>query len=123
MDGVPGKIDNGEDVSVEEQVPTQEEDATQRDREEKPDSLRTKAANLSGVRGQPVKRRRLANDMVTSLDHFCESTRIIEELKVGTTVEMYKENRHLKLVMFKLTQTSHEKMSGFFVNVLQNLKK
>ena len=75
-DGVPGGLDNGEPVSVEEQIPSQEEEATQEAREEEPDSPRTRASNLPGVRGQPAKRR--ASDMTASLDRFCESTRRIE---------------------------------------------
>jgi hypothetical protein len=122
-DGVPGGMDNGEHVGVEEQIPSQEEEATQEGREEEPDSPRTRASNLPGVRGQHVKRRRLASDMAASLDRFCESTRRIEELKLEAAVEMQKENRQLELEMFKLTQASQERMAGLFVNVLQNLKK
>ena len=40
-----------------------------------------------------MKRRRLASDMATSLDQFCESIRIIKELKLEAVVEMHKENR------------------------------
>jgi hypothetical protein len=89
-DGVPGGMDNGEDVGVEEQVPAQEEEATQQGREEGLDYPRTRAANLPGVRGQHVKRRRLASDMPTSLDRFCESIRRSEELKLEATVKMHK---------------------------------
>ena len=122
-DGVPGGMDNGEYVGVEEQVPSQEEEATQEGREEELDSPRTRATNLHGVRGQPVKRRRLTSDMAASLDRFCESTCRIEELKLEAAIEMHKENRQLKLEMFKLTLASHERMAGLFASVLQNLKK
>ena len=70
-----------------------------------------------------MKRRRLANDMTTTLDRFCEFTRRIEQLKLETVVEMHKENRQLELKMFKLTQTSQERIAGLFASVLQNLKK
>ena len=122
-DGVPSGMDNGEHVGVGEQVPSQEEEATQEGREEEPDSPRTRAANLHEVRGQPVKRRRLASDMAASLHRFCESTRRIEELKLEAAVEMHKENRKLELEMFKLTQASLERMASLFASVLQNLHK
>ena len=110
-------------MGVEEQIPSQEEEAIQEGREEAPDSPRTRASNLHGVWGQHVKRRRLASDMTTSLDRFYKSTYRIEEMKLKATVDMQKENRQLKLKMFKLTQTSHDKMACLFTNVLQNLKK
>jgi hypothetical protein len=83
-------MDNGEHVGVEEQIPSQEEEATQEGQEEEADSPRTTAANLLGVHGRPVKRRRLASDMAASLG-FCESIRKIEELKLEVSVKIHKE--------------------------------
>ena len=73
---------------------------------------------MLGVRGQSVKRRRLANDMAASLDRFCESTRRIVEIKLDATIQLQKKNRQLELKMFKLTQTSQEMMTYLFANVL-----
>jgi hypothetical protein len=70
-----------------------------------------------------MKRRRLASDMAASLDWFCETTRRIEKLKLEVVVEMHKENRQLKLEMFKLTHGSQRRMACIFASVLQNLKK
>ena len=67
---------------------------------------RTIASYLPGVRGQPVKRRKLANDMVASLDRFCESTRKIEELKLEAAIKLHEDNMKLELEMFKLTHAS-----------------
>ena len=77
---------------------------------------------MHGVRGQHVKRRRLASDMTASLDRFYESTRRIKETKLEADVQMQK-NRHLELKMYKLTHASYEMMACLFVNILQNLKK
>ena len=46
-DGVPGGMDNGEDVGVEKQILAQEENTIQYDREEEPDYPRTRVSNLS----------------------------------------------------------------------------
>ena len=46
----------------------QQEEATEQVEEEEPESPRTRAANLPSVRGQPMKKRRLANDMAAALD-------------------------------------------------------
>ena len=105
-DGVPGGMNNREHVDVEEQISFQEEEATEEGQEEEPDSPQSRDSNLLGIRGQHVKRRRLASDMAASLDRFCESIRRIEEMKLEIVVQMQKENRHLKLEMFKLTQAS-----------------
>ena len=121
-DGVPGGMDYGEEVGGEEQPPVQQEKAPKQVEEEEPKSPRTRAANLPGIRGQPVKRRRLANDMAAALDRFCESTRRIEELKLEAAIKIQEDNRKLKLEMFKLTQASQEKMAGLFTNVLQGRK-
>ena len=121
-DGVPGGMDNGEEVGGEEQPPVQQEDALEQVEEEEVESPRTKAANLPGVRGQHVKRRRLATDMTAALDRFYKSTRRIEELKLEATMKMHEDNRKLELKMFKLTQASQERMAGLFANVLQGYK-
>ena len=70
-----------------------------------------------------MKRIRLASDMATSLDPFCESIRRIKKLKLEAVVEMHKENRQLKLEMFKLIHGSQGRMAGLFASVLQYLKK
>ena len=87
-DGIPGGMDNGEEVGREEQPLVQQEKAPEQAEKEGPESPRTRAANLPGVRGQHVKRRRLANDMAATLDRFCESTRRIEELKLEAAMKM-----------------------------------
>ena len=53
-----------------------------------------------------MKRRKLANDMVASLDRFCESTRKIEELKLEAAIKLHEDNMKLELEMFKLTHAS-----------------
>ena len=122
-DGVPGGMDNGRPVSVDEQLPSQPEEDSQQAPEGKPESPRSQASNLPGVRRQLVKRRKMANDMAASLDRFCKSTRIIEELKLETTIKLHEDNMKLELEMFKLIQASQEMMATFFANVLQGLKK
>ena len=112
VDGVLGGIDNGEEVDGEEQPSVQHEETIQQVEEEELESLRTRAANLPGVKGQLVKRRRLANDMVAMLDRFCETTCRIEELKLEAAMKIHEDNRKLELEMFKLTQTSQERMDG-----------
>ena len=102
-DGILGGIDNGEEVVREEQPPVQQEEAPEHVKEEERESPRTRAANLPSVRRQPVKRRRLANDMAVALDQFCEPTRRIEELKLEAAMKMHEDNRKLELDMFKLT--------------------
>ena len=122
-DGVPGGIDNGQPVSVDEQPPSQPEEETQQIPEEDTESSRTRASNLPGVRGQPVKRRNVARDMAASLDRFCESICKIEELKLEAAIKLHEDNEKLELEMFKLTQASQERMANLFANVLQGLKK
>ena len=122
-EGVPGGMDNGRPVGVDEQAPSQPEEDSQQVPEEEPESPRSRASNLPGVRGQPVKRRKIASDMAASLDRFCESTRRIEELKLETAIKLHEDNRKLELEMFKLTQASQERMATLFANVLQGLKK
>ena len=122
VDGIPGGIDNGEEVDREEQPPVQQEEAPEQVEEEEPKSHRTRAANLPGIRGQPMKRRRLANDMAATLDRFCESTHRIEEWKLEAAMKMHEDNRKLELEMFTLTQASQERMASLFANVLQGRK-
>ena len=86
--GIPGGMDNSEDVGGEEQPPIQQEEALEQVEEEEPESPRTRAANLPSVKGQPMKRRRLANDMAAAFDQFCESTRRIEELKLEAAMKI-----------------------------------
>jgi len=69
-----------------------------------------------------VKRRKMASDMAAFLDRFCETTRRIEELKLEAAIKLHEDNKMLELEMFKLTQTSQEKMVNLFANVLQCLK-
>ena len=90
-DDLPGGMDNDEYVDVEQQILSQEEEATQEGREEKPDCPRTIASNLPGVRGQFVKRRKLVSDMITSLNRFCESIFRFEEIKLGAIVQLQKK--------------------------------
>ena len=70
-----------------------------------------------------MKKRKLASDMVASLDRFCESARRIEELKLEAAIKLHEDNKKLELEMFKLTHASHERMANLFANVLQGLKK
>ena len=84
--GVPSGMDNGHNMGVEDQPPSQLEEVTHEVPEEEPESPRTRASNFPRVRGQPVKRRKLASDMATPLDCFCESTRRIEELKLEAAI-------------------------------------
>ena len=102
-DGVSSGMDNGRPVGVDEQPPNQPEEETQHVPEEDQESPRTRASSLPGVRGQPVKRRKVASDMAASLDRFCESTRRIEELKLEAAMKLHEDNRKLELEMFKLT--------------------
>ena len=48
--------------------------------------------------------------MAASLNRFYESTHRIEELKLETAIKLHEDNKILELKMFKLTQTSHERM-------------
>ena len=90
-------MDNVEDVERDPPPPIQHEE------EEPLQSPKTRAAILPGVKGQAVKRRRLSNDMATSLDRFCDSTRKIEELKLEVALKIHKDTKKLELEMFKLT--------------------
>ena len=121
--GVPDGMDNGHNVGVEDQPPSQPEKLSQEVPEEELESPRTRASNLPEVRGQPVKWRKLASDMTASLDRFCEFTHRIEELKLEAAIKLHKDIRKLELEMFKLTQASQEKMANIFANVHQGLKK
>jgi hypothetical protein len=60
-DGVPGGMDNGRNVGVDDQPPSQPEVEPEQVPEDEPDSPRTRASKLPGVRGQPVKRRKMAS--------------------------------------------------------------
>jgi hypothetical protein len=122
-DGVPGSIDNGRNVRVDDQPLSQPEEESQQVPKEEQESLRTRASILRGIREQPVKRRKAASDMMTYLDRFCESTRRLEELKLKATIKLHKVERKLEIEMFKLTHALHERMTSFFANVLQGLKK
>ena len=122
-DGVPGGMDNGRPVGVNDQPPSQPKEETQHVLEEEPESPITRASNLPGVRRQPVKRMKLASDMAASLDRGCKSTRRIVELKLEAAIKLHEDNRKLELEMFKLPQASQERMANFFANVLQGLKK
>ena len=110
-DGVPGDMNNGRPVGVDEHPSSQLEEDLQQVSEEERESPRSRASNFPGVRGQPVKRRKMASDMAASLDRFCESTRRIEELKLKTAIKLHEDNMKLELEMFKLTHASQEKMT------------
>jgi hypothetical protein len=122
-DGVPGGMDNGRPIGVDDQPQSQPEEEAQHVPKEDPESPRTRASNLPGVRGQPVKRRKLASDMEASLDRFCEFTRRNEELKLEVAIKLHEDYRKLELEMFNLTQASQERMTNLFANVLQGLTK
>jgi hypothetical protein len=122
-DGVPGGMDNGRNVGVDDQPPSQPEVEPEQVPEDEPDSPRTRASKLPGVKGQPVKWRKMASEMAASLDRFCEATRRIEELKLEAAIKLHEDNRKLELEMFKLTQASQERMVNLFANVFQGLKK
>ena len=122
-DGVPGGMDNGRNVGVNDQLLSQPKEESQQVSEDEPYSTRTKAFNLPGIRGQPVKRRKVASDLAASLDRFSEVTRRIDKLKLEAAIKLHEDNRKLELQMFKLTQASQEKMTNVFANVLQGLKK
>jgi hypothetical protein len=110
-DGVPGGMDNDRPIGVDDEPQSQPEEDAQHVPEEDLESPRTRASNLPRVRGQPVKRRKLASDMAASLDRFCKSTQRIEELKLEVAIKLHKDNRKLELEMFKLTQASQERMA------------
>jgi hypothetical protein len=112
-EGILGGMDNGKDVGRDLAPPTQHEE------EEPPQSLRTRAATLPRIKSQAVKRRRLSNDTVASLDWFCVFNRKIEELKLEATLKIYENTKKLELEMFKLTQATQEMMVGFFASVLK----
>ena len=95
-------------MDVEDQPPSQQENEIQQVPKEEP------AFNLFGVRGQPVKIRKLASNMADSLDHFCISIRKIKEFKLEVTVKLHEDNRKLELKMFRFTQTSQEMLTNFF---------
>ena len=122
-DGVPGDMDNDMSVCVDKQPPSQPEEDLQHVLEEEHESPRSRASNLPGIREQPVKRRKIANDMATSLDWLCESTRRIEELKLGSAIKLHEENMKLELEMFKLTHASQERMATFFCQRASRLEK
>ena len=69
-DRVSGDMDNGGPISMNEQPPNQPEDDLQHVLEEEPESPRTRASNLFGVEGQPVKRKKLASNMTAYLSRF-----------------------------------------------------
>lgn len=48
------------------------------------------------VIGQLVKRKILANDVTILLDHFCESTFRINELKLNVVVKLHEDNNKLE---------------------------
>ena len=99
-------MDNGRNVGVDDKPPSQPKEESQQVPKDEPNLPRSRASNLLGVRGQLVKRRKMARDMAASLDRFCEATRRIEELKLEATIKLHKDNKKLELEMFKLTQAS-----------------
>jgi hypothetical protein len=122
-DGVSGGINNGQNVGVDDQPPSQPEEESQQVPEDKPDLPKTRASNLPGVREQSVKRRKVDNDMAASLDRFCEATCRIEELKLEAAIKLHEDNKKLELEMFKLTHASQEMMANLFANIFQGLQK
>ena len=92
---MPRGMDNDHNVDVEFQPPNQQEEGTQEVLEEELEFPRTRASNLLGVRGQSMKKRKLASDMAASLDCFCESTHRIEELKLEAAIKLHQDNRKL----------------------------
>jgi len=99
-------MDNGRNVGVDDQPPSQLEVEPKQIPEDEPNSLGTSASNLPGIRGQPVKQRKMANDMAASLNQFCEATHRIKELKLEVAIKLHEDNRKLELEMFKLTHAS-----------------
>ena len=83
-------MDNGQDVGVEDQPTNQQSEATQQVPKKERESLVTRAAKLFVVRGQPMKRRKLASDTTASLDYFCKFTRRIEELKLEAAFKLHR---------------------------------
>ena len=122
-DGLPGSIHNEMSVGVDEQPPSQPEDDLQQIAEEEHELPKTWAFNLTGIRGQPVKRMRMTSDMAASLDMFCVFTRRIEQLKLETAIKLHEDNIKLELEMFKLTYASQKMMTTIFANVLKDMKK
>lgn len=96
-DGVSGGMDNGGPVGVDEQPPSQPENDLQHILEEELESPRTRASNLFGVKGQPVKRRKLANNITAYLNRFYKCTCRIEELKLETVIKLHEDNKKLEL--------------------------
>ena len=82
-------------VGVDTQSSNQPEEESQQVAEEEHESPKIRASNLTGGRGQPVKQIRMATDMAISLDRFCISTRIIEQLKLETAIKLHENNKKL----------------------------
>ena len=110
---VPSGMDNDHNVGMEDQTPSQHEEVIHEVPHEEPESLRTRAFNFLGVRGQPVKRRKLGSDMAAFLDCFCESNCRIKELKLEAAIKLHEDNRKFELKIFKLIQASQERMANF----------
>jgi hypothetical protein len=92
---------------------------------------RTRAANLVGVSGKdtnstPSKRAKVDWNLMNSLDRLTDSTAEIERLRIEAALTMHKdnlierqENRKLELEMFRLQQTSGERMAAMFAEVVK----
>lgn len=73
IDDISSGMKNDEDMCVEIQFSIQQEEITQQIQDDEPIFL---ALNLFGVKGQHVKKKKLASDdMTIILDRVCESTR------------------------------------------------
>ena len=64
--GMFGGMNNGMHVCVNNQPPNQSEEESKQVSEEEPESSRIRASNLSVVRRQSVKRKKMTSDMVAS---------------------------------------------------------
>ena len=62
-DGMPCGMNNGRNVGVDDQPSSQLEEESQQILKDEPYLPRTRASNLPGVKGQPVKRRKVASNM------------------------------------------------------------
>jgi hypothetical protein len=104
-DGVPGGMDNDRPIGVDDEPQSQLEEDAQHVPEEDLELPRTRASNLPRVRGQPVKRP--GESWLVTWRPLWR----IEELKLEVAIKLHKDNRKLELEMFKLTQTSQERMA------------
>jgi hypothetical protein len=120
VNGVPGANDQGAPVAGTEGVPV---DAGNDDGCGVAPAAAVRAANLPGIRGAPIKRRRIKGDMACALDRFAESFACIERMKMETAIQLHTDNKKLEMDILQSQQATTKHVAALFVDVIRSVNR